>query len=179
MVSGIRGKRSLQVSGSSLRSYLAWLTTNDPGARMVTPGGDDYTREVFERQTKAGGPDEAHYRWRELQLAVAFDLLYRLLAAWRLKGKDAVRAFIGRLERFLKDELKTLIKLQDTVYGERRRAEEAARKTAGKITALEFLTPFDLKPLRRVREKVGQAIAAFTAQQVRQVRQTRWIKSKK
>jgi hypothetical protein len=159
---------------------LAWLMSNDPTAPMINDAGEEYTSADFERQkVNLRGPDARHYRWRELQLADGFDLLYRLLAANRLKGKDAVNEFMEDFEDFLKAELKKHVKLEDTVYGERRRAKEAALKT-GRIIALGFLTPFDLKPLRRGRERLGRAIAAFTSGQARQPwRQPQRIKSEK
>lgn len=146
---------------------LAWLTNNDPAAPMINHAGEEYTYADFERRrTNASAPDASHYRWRELQLGVVFDLLHRLLAASRLKGKDAVDGFMERLEEFLRSELGRHVRLEDAVHGERRRANEAALKT-GRIIALGLLTPSDLKPLKRGRERLGQAIAAFTASRVK------------
>ena len=142
---------------------LAWLTNGDPTAPMIDRAGHAYARETGERQkTNRRAPDASHYRWRELQLAIGFDLLHRLLAASRLKGKDDGDGFMERFEKFIKSELSHHVRLEDAVYGERRRATEAARKS-GKIIALGFLTPFDDKPFRRGRERLGQALAAFTA----------------
>ena len=134
----------------------------------------DYDADFKSRQTNRSAPDESHHRWRELQLGVGFDLLHRLLAANRPKGADAVKEFMEDFEAFLKEQLKEHVKLEDTIFGERRRATEAALKS-GTIIALCFLTPFDLKPLRRGREKLAQAIAAFTSGQARQP----WRKSRR
>jgi transcriptional regulator with XRE-family HTH domain len=156
----------------------SWLTSDDPGAPMTNVAGEAYTISEFERRrTNRVAPDAAHYKWRELQLGVAFDMTHRLLAANRLKGKDAVNEFMDRVENFLKAELKRLPRLEDRILGERRRAKEAALRT-GRIMALQFLTPFDMRPLLRVREKIGQNIAAFTSRQPRQARrQAKRIKS--
>jgi hypothetical protein len=155
---------------------LAWLTNNNPAAPLIDHAGEVYSRAAFEwrRQTKARAPDASHYRWRELQLGAAFDLLYRLLAASRPKGKDTVDGFMQRLENFIKTELEKHVKLEDAIYGERRRAQEAASKT-GRIMALGLLTPFDLKPLKRGRARLGQAMAAFTSRPL----QPRRVKSDK
>lgn len=159
---------------------LAWLMSGDSRAPMINAAGEPYTHADFEqRQTNRKAPDAAHYKWRELQLGVAFDLLHRELAANRRKSKDAVNEFMDRVEGFLKSELRRLPKLEDTIFGERRRAKEAALKS-GRIMALQFLTPFDMKPLQRGREKLGQVVAAFTSRQTRQARrQTRRVKSDK
>jgi transcriptional regulator with XRE-family HTH domain len=158
---------------------LAWLMSNDR-APMITSASEEYTISEFQRrQTNRVAPDAAHYKWRELQLAGAFDMMHRLLAANRLKGKDAVNEFMDRVENSLKAELKRLPRLEDRILGERRRAKEAALRT-GRIMALHFLTPFDMKPLLRGRERLGQAVAAFTSRQTRQARrQTRRVKSDK
>ena len=159
---------------------LSWLMGGDSRAPMINVASEPYTHADFEqRQTNREEPDASHYRWRELQLGVGFDLHLRELAAWRRKGKDAVNEFMQRVEDFHKAELRKLRKLEDTVFGERRRAKEAALKT-GRIMALHFLTPFDMKPLLRGRENLGQAVAAFTSRKTRQARrQTRRVKSDK
>lgn len=135
-----------------------WLMNNNPSAPMINASGEPYRYEVdFQpRQRNRKAPDASHYRWRELQLGVALDFFYRLLAANRRKGKEAVDGFMEELERFIKTQLKKHVKLEDAVYGERRRAQEAARKTGG-IIPLGFLTPADMKPLQRGREKLGKA----------------------
>jgi hypothetical protein len=158
---------------------LAWLMSDDPDAPMINQAGEPYSYDAdFERrQTNRSAPDASHYRWRELQLGDGFDLLHRLLGANRLKGEDAVAEFMDNFADFLKTQLKKHVKLEDTVYGEIRRAREAALKT-GKIIPLGFLTPTDIKPLRRGRERLGQAIAAFTSGQARKSwRRARRVKS--
>ena len=65
-----------------------------------------------------------------------------------------------RFEKFIKTELSHHVRLEDAVYGERRRATEAARKR-GKIIALGLLTPFDDKPFRRGRERLGASARCF------------------
>jgi transcriptional regulator with XRE-family HTH domain len=159
---------------------FAWLMSDDPRAPMITSAGEEYTISEFERrQTNRVAPGATHYRWRELQIGLALDFLYRLLGANRLKGKEAVHGYMQRLEGFIKSELKRLPMLEDRVFGEIRRAKEAAAFT-GRIRALQFLTPFDMKPLQRGREKLGQSIAAFTSRQTRQARrQTGRVKSDK
>ena len=52
--------------------------------------------------------------------------------------------------------------LDDTIRGNHRRAREAAIK-AGKAIPLSLLTPFSPEPYKRVRVRMAQAIAAFTA----------------
>ena len=69
---------------------------------------------------------------------------------------------MDRVEKFIISELDHHIALQDTVYGERRRANKAALKT-GRVIVLQLLTPSGPEPFRRGRERLGQAIAAFTA----------------
>ena len=136
--------------------------------------------QTFERQkANLRGPDASHYRWREMQLGCACDFIYRLLAASKLKGKDAVDGFMERLEKFIKTELSHHVRLEDAVYGERRRANEAALKT-GRVIALGLLTPFDEKPFKRGRARLGAALAAFTAARARQeMRHAQRIKSEK
>ena len=139
---------------------FAWLTSDDSTA-PIDHAGRPYSSETFERRKiNRRAPDASHYRWRQLQLGTGFDLLHRLLAANRLKGKDDVDGFMERFEKFIKTELSHHVRLEDAVYGERRRATEAARKK-GKIIALGLLTPFDDKPFRRGRERLGAALAAL------------------
>jgi len=73
--------------------------------------------------------------------------------------------FMDQLEDFIKDELKKHIKLEDAIFGEHRRAKEEAHKS-GRI-ASGFLTPFGVEPFKRGRERLGRAMAAFTARQSR------------
>ena len=67
--------------------------------------------------------------------------------AFKLKGKDDVDCFIERLQDFIKSELDNHTALADAVYGERRRATGAARKSGKKLPwtfALHSTTsPFD------------------------------------
>ena len=180
------GRKPLSVAIASRISEstnidLSWLMSDDPRAPMINTAGEPYSYDAdFKaKQTNPSAPDASHYRWRELQLGVAFDLHLRELAAWRRKGQEAVKAYMERVEDFHKAELKLLPRLEDCVFGERRRAKEAALKT-GKVITLQFLTPFDMRPLLRGREKLGQAVAAFTSRQTRQARrQTRRVKSDK
>ena len=147
---------------------LAWLTNDDPSADMIRSCRYVHTpARIFNRaQASLRTLEGSHHLLRNLQLGVAFDLLHRLLAASRLKGKDDVDGFVERLEKFIKSELEHHTALEDAVYGERRRAKETARKS-GRVIALSFLTPFDDKPFHRGRERLATAIAAFTARRVR------------
>jgi transcriptional regulator with XRE-family HTH domain len=144
---------------------LTWLTNGDSTAPMIDHAGRPYSYQTFERRkTNRPAPDESHYRWRELQLGVGFDHLHRILAASRVKG--TTKEFMDRVEGFIKTELSHHVRLEDAIFGERRRASQAASKS-GRIIALGLLTPFDEKPFRRGRERLGQAIAAFTARRVK------------
>ena len=166
-----RKKLSVRIASEISRKTgvdLTWLTNDDPSAPMIGNDGNPYSREQHFDRAKANlrTLEGSHHLLRNLQLGVAFDLDHRLLAAWRLKGKAEVEAYMERRENFTKSELKHHTALEDAVYGERRRATEAARKS-GKIIPLGFFTPFDDKPFRRGRERLATAIAAFTARRVR------------
>jgi transcriptional regulator with XRE-family HTH domain len=138
-----------------------WLMNNDPHAEMINSAGARYSEQDQQQAAQSSGLHSLpHYRFRELQLAMTYDLLSRLLAASRLKRTMPV--FMNRLEVFIKAELAQHPSLEDAVYGERRRASEAALKS-GKVIALSLLTPFDEQPLRRGRARIERAIAAFTA----------------
>jgi hypothetical protein len=66
-----------------------WLMSDDPTAPMIGHDGRLYSHKHFERaQANLRTLEGSQYRLRNLQLGVAFDLLHRLLAASRLKGKD-------------------------------------------------------------------------------------------
>jgi hypothetical protein len=76
---------------------VAWLMSNDPAVPMISATGHAYGHADFKRQqATVRAPDASHYRWRESQVGVASDLLYRLLAASRLKGNEAVDGFMER-----------------------------------------------------------------------------------
>jgi hypothetical protein len=81
---------------------------------MINQAGDEYSHADFERQkaTDLNSPDASHYRWRELQLATAFDLLHRLLKASRREGKDVVDEFMEDFEDFLKRSLGNTLNLK-------------------------------------------------------------------
>jgi transcriptional regulator with XRE-family HTH domain len=169
------GRKPLSVAIASQISEstnidLAWLMSDDPRAPMINTAGEPYSYDADFKQRHRVAPDAAHYRWRELQLGVDFDLHLRELAAWRRKGKEAVEAYMQRCADFHKAELKLLPKLEDTIHGERRRAKEAALLKTGRIIPLGDLTPSDMKPLQRGREKLAQSIAAFTAREARKAR---------
>jgi transcriptional regulator with XRE-family HTH domain len=141
----------------------AWLT-GDLQAPMVALDGKPYTLETFQqRQLDYHFSEGPHYRWREVQLGETFDLLHRLLRAWQSQGK--VKDFMKRVEDFMKaelDEHPEIVRLADAIYGERRRAQEAARK-AGRVIPLGLLTPLGVESLKRGRVRLAQAIAAMTA----------------
>jgi transcriptional regulator with XRE-family HTH domain len=144
---------------------VAWLMGGDRDAPMVSLTGQPYSLEDFERRQRDFHFSEgAHYRWRELQLGVGFDVLHRLLRASQFEG--TVRDFMDRFEGFLEAELRHHTALEDTILGERRRAREAGMK-AGKVIPLGLLTPADAKPFKRGLEKLTRAIAAVTAAEER------------
>ena len=141
----------------------AWLMENEPKAPMVATDGAPYCLEIFrQRQLDFHFSEGAHFRWREMQLGETFDLLHRLLRAWQSQGK--VKEFMERLEGFIVSELQhpDIIPLADAIYGERRRAQEAASK-AGKTIPLGILTPSGVESLKRGRVRLAQAIATVTA----------------
>ena len=80
------------------------------------------------------------------------------MASSRLKRTTP--ELIDRLEAFITADPGNHTKLEDAVYGERRRASEAALKSG---IALGLLAPFDVQPLRRGQARLTRAMAAFTA----------------
>jgi transcriptional regulator with XRE-family HTH domain len=139
-----------------------WLLTDDPQAEMVAVDGKPYTLKTFEqRQLDFHFSEGAHYRWRQIQLGVGFDLLLQMLDAAASEGK--VREFAEWFENVVTRKLgEDFHALDDTVRGNHRRAREAAMN-AGKAIPLSLLEPFSPEPFKRVRARMAQAIAAVTA----------------
>jgi transcriptional regulator with XRE-family HTH domain len=113
---------------------LAWLTNGDPTAPMIDHEGRPFNRETFERQkANLRTLESSHYRFQNLQLGVGFDLLHRLLAASRLKGKDDVDEFIERFEKSSRQSSAITFVLKtpftESADGQRRRRSRRGRQS--------------------------------------------------
>jgi hypothetical protein len=138
-----------------------WLLSDDPQAPMTAVDGRPFTLKTFERrQLDFHFSEGAHFRWREVQLGVGFDLWSRLLRAAQSEGK--VRELMEYYEDCITTKLKDFPALKNTIDGEHRRAQEAASK-AGKTIPLGKLTPLGVESLKRGRVRLAQAIATVTA----------------
>ena len=164
-----RARLSTKVANEiSRRTGIAqpWIS-GDPQGPMVAVDGKPYTLETFQQQQRdyhfSQGP---HLRWRKLQFGVGFDLLDQMLDVAASEGR------VKELAEWFEDVVTTKLgeafpALDDTIRGNHRRAREAAMK-AGKAIPLSLLTPFSPEPYKRVRVRMAQAIATFTASSTQQ-----------
>jgi hypothetical protein len=151
-----------------------WLMSNDSDAPMINSAGGpyDYHKDFKPRESAKGVSPlvtALHRRWRELQLAVAFDLLHRLLTASRVKGKDSMNGFMDRLAKFLEKEVNSHANLKKTIKNEHRRTDMAAFKAG----ALSLLAAADFKPLQRGMIRLDWLLNEFGARKPHQSRRRR------
>ena len=138
-----------------------WISGDLQGP-MVAVDGKPFTLETFQQRQRdyhfSQGP---HLQWRKLQFGVGYDILDQMLEVAASEGR------VKELAEWLEDVVTTKLgeafpALDDTIRGNHRRAREAAMK-AGKAIPLSLLTPLSPEPYKRVRVRMAQAIAAFSA----------------
>ena len=114
-----------------------WLLSGDSDLPMVNRRANVYGRRDFEQaQDEDLKPLQVYELSPEMEVAVAYDLLYRALRAARKKNK--VSEFIKWLKDRVREAVHQFPELKEEVYGGLR---------SGKAAGKDFLFPRDAEPL--------------------------------